>query len=99
MPPRLSRPAAVDLGSARRVGRPRGRFTQHRRLDRLRALLEHHPKGLTLYELAEAVGVTARSMRRYLKEMASELELEPMPTRRGGALLWRVRSSELPRKV
>jgi predicted DNA-binding transcriptional regulator YafY len=62
-------------------------------------LLEHNPKGLSLYELAEGVGVTARSMRRYLKEIASELDLEPLPTRRGGALLWRVRSGDLPRKV
>jgi predicted DNA-binding transcriptional regulator YafY len=52
-----------------------------------------------LYELADAVGVTPRSMRRYLKEVAAELELEPLPTRKGGALVWRVRSSELPRKV
>lgn len=99
MAPRVSRPAAMESAGARRLGRPRGRFTQHRRLDRLRGLLEHHPKGLTLYELADAVGVTARSMRRYLKEMASELDLVPQPTRRGGALLWKMRSGELPRKV
>jgi predicted DNA-binding transcriptional regulator YafY len=94
---RLARSA--EAAPSRRVGRPRGRFTQHRRIDRLRALLEHNPKGLTLYELAEGVGVTARSMRRYLKEMTSELDLEPVPTRRGGALLWRMRSGDLPRKV
>jgi predicted DNA-binding transcriptional regulator YafY len=91
--------AAAEPAPSRRVGRPHGRFTQHRRLDRLRALLEQHPKGLTLYELANAVGVTARSMRRYLKEIRSELDLEPLPTKRGGALLWRMRSGELPRKV
>ena len=61
-------------------------------------LLEHHPKGITLYELAEAIGVTPRSMRRYLKEVSQELELEPVPTRAGGALRWRVRSGDLPRK-
>jgi hypothetical protein len=70
------------------VGRPRGRFTQHRRIDKLRLLLEHHPKGMTLYELAEAIGVTPRSMRRYLKEVSSALELEPVPTRAGGAKRW-----------
>ena len=67
------------------LGRPRGRFTQHRRLDKLRVLLEHHPRGMTLYELADSVGVTPRSMRRYLKEVSSELELEPVPTRAGRA--------------
>ena len=82
-----------------RVGRPKGRFTQHRRLDKLRQLLEHHPKGMTLYELADAIGVTPRSLRRYLKEVSSALELEPVPTRAGGAKRWRIRSSDLPRKI
>ncbi|HEY3593361.1 MAG TPA: WYL domain-containing protein [Polyangiaceae bacterium] len=91
--------SAAESARSKRLGRPSGRFTQHRRLDRLRALLEHNPKGLTIYQLAEGVGVTARSMRRYLKEIAAELDLEPVPTRRGGALLWRVRAGELPRKV
>jgi predicted DNA-binding transcriptional regulator YafY len=96
---RLSRSITSEAGASRRVGRPRGRFTQHRRLDRLRLLLEHHPKGLTIYELADALAITPRSMRRYLKEIASELDLAPSPSRKGGALLWRVRASELPRKV
>jgi predicted DNA-binding transcriptional regulator YafY len=97
MIPRLARPLGKD--APKLLGRPRGRFTQHRRLDKLRALLEHHPKGMTLYELAEAVGVTPRSMRRYLKEVSSELELQPVPTRAGGALRWRVKSGDLPRKI
>jgi predicted DNA-binding transcriptional regulator YafY len=96
---RFTRSTAKEVGSPRALGRPKGRFTQHRRLDRLRLLLEHHPKGMTLYELAEAIGVTTRSMRRYLKEVSSELELEPVPTRAGGAKRWRVRSGELPRKI
>lgn len=80
-------------------GRPSGKFTQHRRLDRLRELLERHPRGLSLYELADALGVTVRTMRRYLGEMEREYDLESTPTRGGGALLWRVRTSEMPRKV
>jgi predicted DNA-binding transcriptional regulator YafY len=100
---RLPRSAAKDGAPApaprSALGRPRGRFTQHRRLDKLRRLLGQHPKGLTLYELAEAIGVTPRSMRRYLKEVSHELDLEPVPTRGGGALRWRVRSGELPRKI
>lgn len=80
-------------------GRPRGRFTQHRRLDRLRELLERHPRGLSLYELADALRVTPRSMRRYLKEIEREYELEPVRTQGSPQLLWRIRSSEIPRKV
>jgi len=97
MIPRFARPLAKD--PPKPLGRPRGRFTQHRRLDKLRAMLEHHPKGMTLYELAEAVGVTPRSMRRYLKEVSQELELQPVPTRAGGALRWKVKSGDLPRKI
>lgn len=82
-----------------KVGRPIGKFTQHRRMDRLREILLRHPKGMTLYELAEALEVTPRSMRRYLKEVEREFDLESVATRGGGALLWKIRSHELPRKV
>jgi predicted DNA-binding transcriptional regulator YafY len=80
-------------------GRPKGKFTQHRRLDKLRELLERHPRGLSLMDMAGALGVTVRSMRRYLKEVERESELESVPTRGGAALLWRLRSSDTPRKV
>lgn len=81
------------------LGRPKGKFTQHRRLDRLREILLRHPKGLTLYEMAEALEVTPRTMRRYLKEVDRDFELQSVETRGGGALLWKIRTSELPRKV
>ncbi len=80
-------------------GRPSGKFTQHRRLDRLREILERHPRGLSLYELADALGVTVRTMRRYLVEMQREFEMESTPSRGGGPLLWRVRPNEMPRKI
>lgn len=80
-------------------GRPAGRFTQHRRLDRLREILGRHPKGLSLYELADALGVTVRTMRRYMVEMEREFDLESAPVKPGGQLLWRLRSSEVPRKL
>lgn len=80
-------------------GRPKGKFTQHRRLDRLREILLRHPKGLTLFEMAEALEVTTRTMRRYLKEVDRDFELESIETRGGGPLLWKIRTSELPRKV
>lgn len=65
----------------------------------MRELLARHPKGLPLEELAEALDVTTRSIRRYLKEMERQYELESVPTRAGGALLWRIRAGEIPRKV
>lgn len=80
-------------------GRPLGRFTQHRRIDRLRELLTRHPRGLTLYELADSLDVTVRTMRRYLKEVSREYDLESVETRGGGPLLWKIRASELPRKI
>lgn len=80
-------------------GRPKGKFTQHRRLDKLRELLERHPRGLSLYDLAGALGVTVRSMRRYLKEIERDYDLESVPTRGGAALLWRLKPNEMPRKV
>lgn len=82
-----------------RVGRPLGKFTQHRRMDLLRELLTRHPSGLTLFEMAESLQVTTRTMRRYLKELEHEFELTSVETRGGGPLLWKIRSGELPRKV
>jgi predicted DNA-binding transcriptional regulator YafY len=81
------------------LGRPRGKFTQHRRLDVLREVLTKQHRGLSLYELADALGVSIRTMRRYLKEVEREYNLEPVTTRGGGRLLWRIRSGEMPRKV
>ncbi len=80
-------------------GRPAGNFTQHRRIDRLRELLTKHPRGLSIEELAQALGVCSRSVRRYLKEVERQLDLESVPTRGGGPLLWRVRPGEIPRKL
>jgi predicted DNA-binding transcriptional regulator YafY len=81
------------------LGRPRGRFTQHRRLDKLREILARHPRGLSLYELADALGVTPRTMRRYLKEVRREFDLTSVQSKSGGALLWRIKPGEIPRKV
>jgi predicted DNA-binding transcriptional regulator YafY len=96
----MVRPSAARGGAlARSLGRPKGRFTQHRRLDRLRDLLARHPRGVSLYELADALDVTPRTMRRYLKEVEREFDLECAPVKGGGALLWRIRAGEIPRKV
>ena len=54
---------------------------------------------MTLYQLAEALKVTPRTMRRYLKEIEREYDLEPTTTRGGGPLLWKIRAGEIPRKI
>lgn len=80
-------------------GRPKGPFTQHRRLDNLRALLQKHPKGLTIYELATELKVTPRSMRRYLAEVRRDLDLVCTAAKPGGVRLWRLAPGEAPRRV
>ncbi|MCA9642947.1 MAG: transcriptional regulator [Polyangiaceae bacterium] len=82
----------------KKLGRPSGRFTQHRRIERLQEILTKHPKGLSLYELADHLGVTVRTMRRYLKEVEKDFDFEKTRPR-SGAQLWRIRASEIPRKV
>lgn len=88
-----------------KLGRPGGRFTQHRRIDRLREALEGEPRGLTLEELAHYLKITERSVRRYLRELDGtkadekfEL-LEPVATRPGGPLRWRIKPGERGRAV
>ncbi len=80
-------------------GRPPGRFTQHRRLDRLREALEGHPAGITLGDLAALLHVTSRSVRRYLHELELLTELESLETTPGGAHVWRIKPSERGRAV
>jgi predicted DNA-binding transcriptional regulator YafY len=82
-----------------RVGRPSGKFTQHRRLDFLRDKLEAHAAGLTLEELATMLRVSTRSVRRYLRELALVTELESIAVRQGGVHLWRIKPSERGRTV
>ena len=78
---------------------PGGPFTQHRRIDTLRALLSRHPRGLTIYELARELEVTPRSMRRYLAEIRRDLELVNTTDKPGGTRLWRLAPGEVPRKI
>jgi predicted DNA-binding transcriptional regulator YafY len=82
-----------------RVGRPPGKFTQHRRLDVLREKLETHAAGLSLDDLATMLRITARSVRRYLRELALITEVESIEVRPGGAHLWRIKPSERGRAV
>lgn len=91
--------ASESRASRRARGRPRGPFTQHRRLDALRALLQRHPGGLSIYDLARELDVTPRSLRRYLVEVKRELDLVSTTPRPGGARLWRLAPGDVPRKV
>lgn len=54
---------------------------------------------MSLAQLAEALDVSLRTMRRYLNEIRRQYDLESVPVRGGGALLWRVRPNEVARKV
>jgi predicted DNA-binding transcriptional regulator YafY len=82
-----------------RVGRPSGKFTQHRRLDFLRERLEAHAAGLTLEDLAIMLRVTTRSVRRYLRELSLITEVESVEVRPGAPHLWRIKPSERGRTV
>jgi predicted DNA-binding transcriptional regulator YafY len=91
------RPALRPAGKARpktpTLGRPRGKFTQHQKLSKLHELLEKHPQGLTIPEIAAALRLTTRSVRRYLtylrgRDAADALESIPEGTR--GVLRWRM---------
>lgn len=98
-------PSRIPKPRGPKVGRPEGRFTQHRRLDKLRELLESEPRGLTLEQLARMLKVTQRSVRRYLLEMDGTTDptkyelLESIETTPGGAHLWRIRPGERGRTV
>jgi predicted DNA-binding transcriptional regulator YafY len=82
-----------------RVGRPAGKFTQHRRLDFLRERLEAHSAGLTLEDLAAMLRVTTRSVRRYMHELGLLTEVESVEVRPGAAHVWRIKPSERGRTV
>lgn len=83
-----------------KLGRPKGHYTQYRRLSQLRELLENHPKGLSLAELARKLHVTDRSIRRYLRELEREVDLERSPDPDGfGGVVVRIPTRDLPRRV
>jgi predicted DNA-binding transcriptional regulator YafY len=90
---------ALTKSKGPRRGRPAGEFTQYRRLDKLRAALETNPGGLTLDDLATALRVTTRSVRRYLDELDRETPLDSLPTAPGGAHVWRIKPSERGRAL
>jgi len=83
-----------------KLGRPKGHYTQYRRLSQLRELLENHPKGLSLGELARKLHVTDRLIRRYLRELEREVDLERTPDPDGfGGVIVRIPTRDLPRRV
>jgi len=94
------RPRAGAKGPGRpKRGRPVGAFAQHYRFDQLQALLFQHPKGLTIYELAERLHVTARTVRRYLAELQKKMDVVATATAPGRARRWHIAPTEMPRRV
>ncbi|MEO8876040.1 MAG: transcriptional regulator [Polyangiaceae bacterium] len=66
----------------------------------MRDALEKQPNGLSLEEIANALSVTTRSVRRYLIELDKwGIELESIETTPGGAHLWRIKPSERGRAL
>lgn len=62
-------------------GRPAGQYTQAVRLFRLQQLLEASPEGMRLEDVAQELGVTARSIRRDLKALeVAQTEIEHVDT-------------------
>jgi predicted DNA-binding transcriptional regulator YafY len=92
-----ARPASKSRGVRR--GRPTGKFTQHRRLDKLRAALEGHPAGLSVAEIATVLHVTTRSVRRYLGYLKVHTPIEAVSTAPGRENVWRIKPSERARSV
>lgn len=88
-----------------KIGRPAGAFTQHRKVEHLLKVLQKRPQGLTIEELAGALKMSTRSVRRYLSELnggehgGKLAYLESVETTKGGPLLWRIKPGELGRSV
>lgn len=87
--------------SRSQAGRPAGKFTQHKRMSQLRQLLERHPTGVTLAEVAAHLAITPRSARRYLRELqgrkSCDIDLESVHKR--GQKHWRIPAMDVPRRV
>jgi len=90
---------AVLPKKTRGPGRPAGRFTQHRRIEGMRELLEAHGQGATIEELAAVMRVSTRSVRRYLRDLHEQLGIEPVPTVPGGPNRWRFKPNERGRSI
>ncbi|HEY2369574.1 MAG TPA: WYL domain-containing protein [Polyangiaceae bacterium] len=95
----MTKKKAILPKKARGPGRPGGRFTQHRRIQGLRELLESHGQGATIEELATVMRVSPRSVKRYLRDLKEQLGLEPVTTAPGGPNRWRIKPSERGRAV
>ncbi len=76
-----------------------GKFTQHRRLDRLPNALEANPAGLSIAEIATVLHVTTRSVRRYLGYLKLLTPIEAVAASPGRENVWRIKPSERARSV
>ena len=81
-------------------GRPPGAYTQYRRLRQLRDMLETHPKGLPIGEIAARLKVTERSVRRYLHELGREIDVDRASNVGGvDGVQVKIPARDLPRRV
>ncbi len=99
-PPTVAPPTPARAKSrAPRRGRPPGKFTQNRRLERLRDALEKNSAGLSIAEIAALLHVTPRSVRRYLGHLRVTTPIEALPAAPGRENVWRIKPSERARSV
>jgi predicted DNA-binding transcriptional regulator YafY len=94
----VATPARVRSRGPKR-GRPPGKFTQNRRLERLREALEKNAAGLSIAEIAQLLHVTPRSVRRYLGYLRLATPIEALPAAPGRENVWRIKPSERARSV
>jgi predicted DNA-binding transcriptional regulator YafY len=65
----------------------------------MQTVLEEHPEGVLLSDLAGALRVSTRSVRRYLRELEKSTKLESVEVKDGPALAWRIKATERGRAV
>lgn len=68
-------------------------------MDHLRELLTRNPRGLDAFQLAAQLGVTERSVRRYLAELGRDLDFERARDTRTGTARYRLHPNDIPRRV
>ncbi len=87
------------MSKPKKVARPKASFVQSRRLEHLRDALDTQAQGHTLEALSHLLGVTERSVRRYLEQLGRTVELESVEITRGGAHAWRIKPSARARTL
>jgi predicted DNA-binding transcriptional regulator YafY len=88
-----AKPRSPTRPKAPALGRPPGKFTQHKKLAKLHELFAKYPQGLTIPEISTLLRLTTRSVRRYLGYLrgpGGSDTLESVPQGARGVLRWRM---------